>query len=78
MGLRLGTSSWGEKGWVGTFYPQGTPPRRFLEHYASHFGAVEADNTYYRIPSAHPVRGWEERTPNGFIMCAKFPRAIVH
>jgi len=78
VGLRLGTSSWGEKGWVGTFYPRGTPPRRFLEHYASHFGAVEADNTYYRVPSAQAVRGWEERTPNGFTMCAKFPRAIVH
>jgi len=78
VGLRLGTSSWGEKGWVGTFYPPGTPPIQFLSHYASRFGAVEADNTYYRIPTAKAVRGWEQRVPEGFTMCAKFPRAVVH
>jgi uncharacterized protein YecE (DUF72 family) len=78
MALRLGTSSWGEKGWVGTFYPPGTRPLGFLGHYAGQFGSVEADNTYYRIPSARTIRGWEERTPLGFTLCAKFPRSIVH
>jgi uncharacterized protein YecE (DUF72 family) len=78
MGLRLGTSSWGEKGWVGTFYPPGTPALEFLGHYASRFGTVEADNTYYRVPSAKTVLGWEGRVPHGFTLCAKFPRAVVH
>lgn len=78
MALRMGTSSWGEKGWVGTFYPPGTPPRGFLGHYARRFSTVEADNTYYRVPSAQVVRGWEERTPAGFTLCAKFPRTVVH
>jgi len=76
--LILGTSSWSEKSWVGPFYPEGTPPAEFLAEYARHFRAVEADNTYYRIPSERMVRGWAERTPDGFELCAKFPRSIVH
>lgn len=79
MGLvRLGTSSWSEKGWLGSFYPKGLPAGGFLGHYATRFPAVEADVTYYRIPSAAMVRGWRERTPKSFRLCAKFPRSIVH
>ena len=76
--IHWGTSSWSEKGWVGPFYPKGTPPGEFLAHYAKHFGSVEADNTYYHAPSAQLVRGWDAKTPPGFVMAAKFPRSIVH
>ncbi|MEE8468806.1 MAG: DUF72 domain-containing protein [Planctomycetota bacterium] len=76
--LRLGTSSWSEKGWVGSFYPRGTAPRDFLAHYATHFDTVEADNTYYAVPGRELVRGWESKLPAGFLMSAKFPRSIVH
>jgi hypothetical protein len=43
--LRYGTSTWGEKSWVGPFYPPGTRPADFLTVYADAFDAVEADNT---------------------------------
>lgn len=76
--LRWGTSSWGEKGWVGPFYPKGTRPGDFLGHYATQFDTVEADNTYYAVPSPELVRGWERKTPEGFTLSAKFPRSIVH
>ncbi len=78
MVMKLGTSSWGAKGWLGTFYPKGTPAISFLKHYATQFGAVEADNTYYRVPTAKSVQGWEQRVPEGFTFCAKFPSTIVH
>jgi uncharacterized protein YecE (DUF72 family) len=76
--LRFGTSSWSEKSWAGVFYPPGLPPGEWLRHYATQFDTVEADVTYYRVPDERLVRGWDEKTPPGFTLCAKFPRAIVH
>jgi len=76
--LLLGTSSWSEKSWVGSFYPDGTRPADMLAYYATVFSAVEADTTYYGVPRPTTVRNWAERTPDGFVMAAKFPRSIVH
>lgn len=76
--LRYGTSSWSEKSWVGPFYPPGTQPGDYLAHYAKQFGTVEADNTYYRVPTRAMVRGWLEKTPDDFVLAAKFPRSVVH
>lgn len=76
--LRYGTSSWSCPGWVGPFYPEGTRPADFLGLYAEHFDVVEADTTYYRVPSPKMVDGWRQRTPPGFLLAAKFPRSIVH
>lgn len=78
MKLLYGTSSWSEPSWEGAFYPRGTLPGDFLAYYATQFSTVEADNTYYRIPSRSLVAGWEKKTPPGFILSAKFPRSIVH
>lgn len=75
---RFGTSSWSETDWVGPFYPRGTKPGDFLRVYAQVFDTVEADTTYYRVPSASLVRGWAEKTPESFRICAKFPRTVVH
>ncbi|HEV8112310.1 MAG TPA: DUF72 domain-containing protein [Planctomycetota bacterium] len=76
--LRLGTSSWSEKGWIGPFYPPGTKPADFLSFYATRFDTVEADTTYYRVPDRDLVRGWSIKTPERFLLAAKFPRSIVH
>lgn len=76
--LRFGTSSWSTKGWVGPFYPEGMDSKDWLGHYAKEFDVVEADVTYYRVPDEQLVRGWDERTPDGFVICAKFPRSVVH
>jgi len=73
-----GTSSWTAPGWVGSFYPAGMKPGEFLAFYATQFATVEADNTYYAIPSREFVRGWDRKTPDGFVLSAKFPRSIVH
>ena len=76
--LLYGTSSWSEPTWVGSFYPPGTEPADFLRLYAEHFRTVEADVTYYRVPDERLVEGWRRRTPEGFVLAAKFPRSIVH
>ena len=76
--VRFGTSSFSSKDWVGPFYPLGTQPAAFLSTYASVFDTVEVDTTYYAIPSARTVDGWARKTPESFLLSAKFPRDIVH
>ena len=76
--LLLGTSSWSDASWVGPFYPPGTKPADYLMHYASQFGAVECDATYYRMPSRRMVEGWDRKTPEAFRIAAKVPKSIVH
>ncbi|MBL8860190.1 MAG: DUF72 domain-containing protein [Planctomycetes bacterium] len=76
--LRFGTSSWSEKSWNGVFYPAGTKSGDYLTYYATQFTTVEADTTYYRVPTATLVRGWRNKTPEGFKLSAKFPSSIVH
>jgi uncharacterized protein YecE (DUF72 family) len=76
--LLYGTSSWSEPSWVGSFYPPRTEPADFLRLYAEQFRTVEADVTYYRVPDARLVDGWRSRTPEGFVLSAKFPRSVVH
>jgi uncharacterized protein YecE (DUF72 family) len=76
--LRIGTSSFSEKSWVGPFYPAGTQPADYLGYYATVFDTVEVDSTYYAIPTRTTVEGWARKTPENFVLAAKFPRAIVH
>ena len=78
MKLHYGTSSWSEKSWKGSFYPKNIAPADMLKYYSDHFNSVEADVTYYRIPSEQMVKNWHKRSPDHFILSAKFPRSIVH
>ena len=76
--VRCGTSSFSASEWVGTFYPRGTRPGDFLRHYATQFDTVEVDATYYHVPARETVDAWADKTPEHFVVSAKFPRAIVH
>jgi uncharacterized protein YecE (DUF72 family) len=76
--LRLGTSAFTAAGWAGSFYPEDLPERDHLSYYAQHFDAVEVDSTFYRMPAASTVRGWYEKTPQGFLFAAKVPQQITH
>jgi uncharacterized protein YecE (DUF72 family) len=76
--VRFGCSSFSSDDWVGPFYPPGTRPADYLRHYARQFDTVEIDATYYAIPRASVVDGWFDKTPEGFLISAKFPRSMVH
>src|SRR5204862_5938110 len=76
--VRFGTSSFSSGDWVETFYPPGTLPRDFLRFYATEFDTVEVDSTYYAVPAPRVVDGWAEKTPDSFLLSAKFPRSVVH
>lgn len=53
-------------------------PRDFLTFYATKFDSVEVDSTFYRTPLHSTVKGWAEKTPQGFVFSAKVPQVITH
>jgi uncharacterized protein YecE (DUF72 family) len=69
--VRIGTCSWADDALSKHWYPPGTPPRDRLAYYAERFSTVEVDSTYYRVPDEKMVRGWADRTPDGFVMHVK-------
>ena len=64
--------------WVGTFYREKSKPESFLSQYASVYNSVEGNTTFYNIPSIETVHQWDEKTPDGFKFCFKFPKEITH
>ena len=69
--IRIGTCSWADEALSNYWYPPGTPAKERLAYYAERFSTVEVDSTYYRVPTEQHVRGWAERTPEGFVMHVK-------
>ena len=69
--IRIGTCSWADEALSRYFYPPTLPAKERLAYYAERFDTVEVDSTYYRLPSEAMVRGWAERTPQGFTFHVK-------
>jgi uncharacterized protein YecE (DUF72 family) len=73
----VGTSGYSYKEWKGTFYPAGLPAAKMLAFYAEHFGSVEINNTYYRMPKAETLAKWASEVPDGFTFVLKAPLWIM-
>lgn len=81
MAVHVGTSGWVYPHWRGTFYPQDLPQKEWFAYYAARFGAVEVNNTFYRLPTLDAARGWEaqaEAAPGGFVYAFKASRYVTH
>ena len=76
--MRLGLPFWGLAEWTGSFYPRRAPAREFLRHYASVFGTVEGNTTFYSLPSEETVEKWRQSTPESFHFCFKLPKTVTH
>lgn len=74
----IGTSGWVYKQWAGNFYPKGWRKKDEFAFYARHFPTVEINSTFYRLPSLSMVRGWRERSPEGFLFAVKGSRFLTH
>jgi len=75
----IGTSGWNYESWSdGVFYPSKLSTARWLEFYAKHFGTVEVNNTFYRLPEKRVFREWQKRTPQDFVFAVKASRFITH
>lgn len=76
--IKVGTSGFGYRDWLGNFYPQFCSQKDFLRFYATVFKTVEIDATFYRIPTPDMVKKWKKVTCDDFIFSAKFPRTVTH
>jgi uncharacterized protein YecE (DUF72 family) len=76
--VRVGCSGWNYAHWRERVYPQGLPPRRWLEHYATLFDTVEINTTFYRLPRRDSVAAWVEESPPGFVFTVKASRFLTH
>lgn len=77
MGVVIGTSGWQYADWKDVLYAT-VPQKRWLEHYASVFPAVEINNTFYNLPREQTFAAWHARTPKGFEFVCKASRYITH
>jgi uncharacterized protein YecE (DUF72 family) len=76
--IRIGTSGWHYKHWIGNFYPTRFPSSRMLAHYARHFDTVELNNTFYSLPAQGSVLAWRDDTPSHFRFAVKGSRFLTH
>lgn len=76
--IRIGTSGWHYKHWIGPFYPPKLPASRMLEYYFERFDTVEINNSFYRLPPESALANWRDSTPPGFCLAMKGSRFITH
>ncbi len=76
--VHVGTSGWSYADWDGAFYPPGIAASERLAYYARQFDTVEVNVTFYRLPFAGMITGWNRRLPRGFHLVVKGPRVVTH
>ena len=81
--IRVGTSGWsypsGDGTWNGIFYPaKKTKGFDELAFYAEHFGTVEVNSSFYRVPAVKTTSDWARRTPKDFEFSLKLFQKFTH
>lgn len=75
---RIGCSGFNYSHWLGTFYPQDLPQRKWFQHYCTVFSSVELNVTFYRVPLPATFDKWYQETPDDFVFSLKGSRFITH
>ena len=78
MNIQVGTSGYNYAEWKGTFYPADLSAAKMLPYYAARFPTVEINATFYRMPTAKTLAGWDAATPASFVLALKAPQRITH
>jgi uncharacterized protein YecE (DUF72 family) len=76
--IRIGTSGYHYKHWLGRYYPAGMKPNAMLAHYLRDFDTVELNNTFYQLPNESTFDAWRDNTPGDFLYAVKGSRFITH
>jgi len=79
--ILVGTCSWTDKTLIesGCFYPEwARSAEAHLQYYASQFGIVEVDSSYYALPNERTSQLWVERTADSFVFDIKAFRLFTH
>ena len=76
--IRIGTSGYHYKHWIGRYYPDGVKPGEMLAHYLRDFDTVELNNTFYQLPQETAFDAWRKGTPHDFLFAVKGSRFLTH
>jgi uncharacterized protein YecE (DUF72 family) len=76
--IRVGVGGWTFAPWRGSFYPEGLPAKRELEHASRHLTAIEINGTFYRSQGPKSFAKWRDETPDNFLFTVKGHRAVVN
>lgn len=76
--ILIGTSGYDYPEWKGEFYPQDLKRKDFLQFYASHFNALEVNNTFYNMPTAERLLSFNDRSSGLLKFSIKANRLLTH
>ncbi len=76
--VRIGTSGFSYKEWVGNFYPAKTAGNKMLAYYATRMPTVEINYTFRAMPRPPMLERWVGETPAGFSFALKASQRITH
>ncbi len=76
--IRIGTSGYSYKDWVGPYYPEGIAKGDMLPYYAREFDTTELNFTYYRLPNPYTLAAIARKVPEGFLFTVKASRELTH
>lgn len=72
--IYVGIGGWDYDPWRGSFYPEGLPKAKQLEHAASRLTAIEINATHYRLQKPELFRRWAQAVPDDFKFAIKASR----
>ncbi len=76
--IRIGTSGYSYKDWVGPFYPETIKPNQMLKYYSQEFDFTEINSTYYKVPDPKNFYKMAEITPIDFTFSVKLFGGMTH
>ncbi len=76
--VRIGTSGFSYKEWIGSFYPPRIAANKMLAYYAARMPTVEINYTFRAMPRPQMLEGWMRETPVGFRFALKASQRITH
>lgn len=75
---RLGCPVWACARWAGRLFTHRAKRPEWLTQYSRVFHTVEANSTFYGLPSHEAVRRWADAVDDDFRFALKFPQEISH
>jgi uncharacterized protein YecE (DUF72 family) len=76
--IRIGTSGWHYRHWLGTFYPADLKTSQMFAFYQRFFDTVELNNSFYRLPTPEAFLAWRESADRDFVFAVKGSRFLTH
>lgn len=76
--IRIGTSGFSYKEWLGGFYPAKLAGPKMLAHYAQRLPTVEINYTFRAMPKRAMLEKWAAQVPEHFRFALKAPQRITH